>query len=121
MLSYEQKRAAMLLSFLILLLLVAAFWLFHTLADNGNAHIARISRDGVVLHEIDLDQVEDVYTITIHGTDGNYNIIEVRPGSIGMIEATCPDHLCIQMGFIYSDALPVTCLPNRVVIQIFGE
>lgn len=117
----EQRRAFALLIVILILLLGAAFFLFYSFSRPNAGYVARISQDGRLLHEIDLEKVTETYTLRIEGDDGAYNVIEVRPGSIGMIEASCPDHLCIHMGFIQNDALPVTCLPNRVVIQIFCQ
>ena len=58
------------------------------------------------------------YTADIAGETCCVNEIEVRPGSIGIISADCPDKLCVGQGFISDTRLPVTCLPNRLVIQL---
>lgn len=36
-----------------------------------------------------------------------------------MLEAECPDHTCINMGWLDS-AAPIVCLPNRLVIRFAG-
>ncbi|MDE5952038.1 MAG: NusG domain II-containing protein, partial [Acetatifactor sp.] len=50
--------------------------------------------------------------------DGGYNVIEVSPGSIAIIEADCPDKLCVLQGPIADSLLPITCLPHRLVIEL---
>lgn len=80
--------------------------------------IADIYQNGQLLDSISLSDLEDGYTFTVTGEKGAVNQIEVRPGSIGIISASCPDKLCVQQGFINTSLLPVTCLPNRLVIQI---
>ena len=82
---------------------------------------ANIYIDDKLYRTINLDDVKEPYTIRIDCDDDNYNIIEVRHGSIGMIEATCPDGLCINMGFISNSVMPITCLPNHVVIQLTDD
>ena len=99
--------------------LLIFLWQQLSLSEKG--HVARITQHGEIISEIDLTSVTEPYTIRIDGENDAYNIIEVRPGSIGVIEASCPDHICIQMGFIEDPFLPVTCLPNEVVIQIYPE
>ena len=101
--------------------LIAAFFLGRQLSSSEEGRVARITQHGELISEIDLTSVVEPYTIRVDGDNGAYNIIEVRPGSIGVIEASCPDHICMQMGFIEDPFLPVTCLPNEVVIQIYPE
>ncbi len=113
------KKRIILLSVLAsVLALLAALALFMQLKAPASGQIARITQNGRVLYEIDLSAVKEPYTLRIEDEAGHYNVVEVRPGSIGMKEADCPDLLCVHMGFIRSDALPITCLPHRVVIQI---
>ncbi len=78
---------------------------------------AFVYQDGKLLHTIPLGLVTDTYEITVTDYMGNYNVIRVCPGSIGMIEASCPDKLCVHMGFRESSLLPITCLPNNLVIR----
>jgi len=117
----ERRRAFVLGMILLILLAGACLFLIRPRTSTGQRRIARITQNGAIIREIDLSAVTKSFTIQLDGENGAYNIIEVRPGSIGIIEASCPDQLCVHMGFIQDTALPVTCLPNRVVIQILTE
>lgn len=79
---------------------------------------AEIYQDGTLLYTIDLNTVTESYEITVTGENNAYNIILVEQGQISMKEASCPDKLCVHMGKIHNASLPVTCLPNKVVIRI---
>ena len=79
---------------------------------------AEIYQDGTLLYTIDLNTVAESYEITVMGENNAYNIILVEQGQISMKEASCPDKLCVHMGKIHNASLPVTCLPNKVVIRI---
>lgn len=70
---------------------------------------------------IDLSEVKETYTITLTCDNSSYNVIEVRPGEIGVIEASCPDHICIDTGFIHSSGIPIVCLPNQLIIEIKAD
>ena len=109
-----RKRGLLIGCILAAFVLISTFFLWQQLSLSEEGH-------GEIISEIDLTSVTEPYTIRIDGENDAYNIIEVRPGSIGVIEASCPDHICIQMGFIEDPFLPVTCLPNEVVIQIYPE
>lgn len=118
-----EKKTAKILALLICLILLGSILTLLLIYSNRNTStnaslIADIYQNGTLLESIPLNDVEKSYTFTVTGEDGCTNIIEVRNGSIGIISADCPDKLCVKQGFIDSSLLPITCLPNRVVIQI---
>ena len=87
-------------------------------AKNQDEKIARIYQDKKLIYTIDLNSVKKTYRLTIDGEDKSENIVEVRNGSIGIIEASCTDHICIDTGFIDNSSVPVVCLPNKIIIEI---
>lgn len=112
------KRAAALIG-AFLLILSAASLIYILLPANGETgYIADIYQNGELLASISLADVQENYTFTVTGDNGCRNQVEVRPGSIGIISADCPDKLCVHQGFISDSRLPVTCLPNRLVIRL---
>ncbi len=80
-------------------------------------YVAEISQDGVLLQRINLAAVTEDITIPVR-TENGENIILVQRGRISMQSASCPDQLCVHQGGISDKAVPIVCLPNRVVIQI---
>lgn len=48
---------------------------------------------------------------------GSTNICEIKDGRLTMIEATCPDHLCMKQGAIDNGGGMIVCLPNKVTIE----
>ena len=119
------KKTAVLLLLLIAIIVLSsagALWYLYlgpgASSEPGQAVIAEIYQNGKIIHTIHLDTVTESYTIRIDGDNEAYNVIEVHPGEIGICEASCPDGLCVNMGFIHSEILPITCLPNKVVIRI---
>lgn len=79
---------------------------------------AEVYRDDELLQTIDLTNVKEPYQIRIAYGEDEYNVLEVRRGSIGIAESSCPDHLCEHMGFVHTSLMPITCLPNHLVIRI---
>ena len=71
---------------------------------------AVIYQDEKIISKIDLSAVQESYTIPLEG-----NTILVEPGCISMLNADCPDQICVRQGKIHS-AGQITCLPNRVQI-----
>ena len=85
---------------------------------NSNSTTACIYQDGTLIKTIDLSSVTEPYTFEVTGENGAVNTISVRQGEIAVIEANCPDKVCVHMGYIKNDMLPITCLPNKLVIKI---
>ena len=77
--------------------------------------LAEIYQDGVLIQTVDLSR-DTEFTIT--NDAGGYNRIQVRDGAIAVIEASCPDKVCIHQGAISDSAQPIVCLPNKLVIRI---
>lgn len=75
----------------------------------------QIVQDGTVLYRFDLSEAKD-QTIDVE-YDGRINTVQIENGRIRMVSADCPDHTCIHMGWLESDALPIVCLPNRLIIE----
>ena len=48
--------------------------------------------------------------------EGRTNTVEIRDHRIRMAEAECPDHTCVEMGWLNSET-PIVCLPNHLLIR----
>lgn len=113
-----KRRALFLSAFVFLLCLLSCLTIFLRRRQPSAGLTARIYQDGQLIKTIDLHTVTQPYTIPILAPDGGSNLIEVRPGAIGIIDADCPDKLCVLTGFADSTLLPIVCLPHRLVIQL---
>lgn len=103
--------------FVILSLLCLAAIFFMSQAKKGEK-IANISKNGKIIKTIDLADVEEPYEFTVGDKAGGFNIIRVEHGRIAVIEADCPDKICLRQGFISGGALPIVCLPHKLAISV---
>ena len=78
---------------------------------------ARILQNGQLLREVALSENTQ---FTLPAPNGGSNTVTVRDGRICVSHATCPDQVCVKQGWIHTDATPIVCLPNGLVIQIKG-
>ena len=83
------------------------------------ASVARITRDGVLLEEIDLTKTQAPFSFLLEDGRGR-NLISVEQGRIRVSEADCPDQICVDQGWISDGTAPIVCLPHRLMIQIVG-
>lgn len=105
---------------LLLVLVGAACAAYVLLRPAGTGVVARITLDGELVEEIDLSAVTQAYTFTVEGPGGFTNTIQVEHGRIRVLEAGCPDQVCVNQGYISDGTVPIVCLPNRLVIEIVG-
>ena len=113
----DRKKAVLLTTALLViavLCVVRIYVVSHSSVENGQALYADLYQNGELLQTIRLD------TVTA-GNAGATNTVCVRPGSIAIVSASCPDQICVHQGFISTSLLPITCLPNRLVIRVREE
>lgn len=79
-----------------------------------NTDIVEILQDNEVLYRLDLSEPEDQVLVIEY--EGRSNTIEVKDHQIHILDADCPDHTCMSMGWLDS-AAPIICLPNHLVIR----
>lgn len=117
----RDKKALLLTSFILLILILSVTILLIRHFTTGKAGIAKIYQNGALSREIDLSDVSAPYTFTVTSADGGYNTIKVEQGAIGVIDADCPDKTCCKMGIIRNSAFPISCLPHKLLIQITDD
>ena len=101
----------------VLALVLIALSVVRLTARSGGTRV-QIIQDGTVLREIDLSRVKEPYSFTVEAPDGGYNRVEVEPGRIRVVEADCPDGICISQGWLSDQTVPIVCLPHRLIIKI---
>ncbi len=87
------------------------------LYKKPHADTVLILQDGRELYRLELSRTENK-TINIE-YNGKINTVEIRNHKIRMLDADCPDHTCVHMGYL--ESAPIICLPNRLVIQFADE
>ena len=96
--------------------LVAAICSAWFLLPRGKAARAEIWSEGRLLEMVELSEDRQ---LTLE-TENGINIICIRDGKIGVIEADCPDGYCMKRGFCDGGS-PIVCLPHSLVIRFTGE
>lgn len=94
--------------------IIGSLWLIF----KPHGQTVHIIQDGEVLYTIDLERSDD--RIIEVEYQGRKNIIQIQDHQICVMDAECPDHTCVKMGELKSNAAPIVCLPNKLVIQ-FAE
>lgn len=81
---------------------------------------AEVTIAGELYKNIPLSEHKGEETIEVKTKTG-VNIIKVSDDKISIVEADCPDKVCMKPGFIHKPGESLVCLPNRLMIQIKGN
>lgn len=87
---------------------------------NYNKKYAEIYVKGEFYKKVELDKKNPKEVLNIK-TDLGDNVIEIENGGVRIIDADCPDKVCVKDGFKDKPGSVIVCLPHKVVIQIKGE
>lgn len=86
--------------------------------EKAEARYAAITVDGEPFKTVRLDV--DSEPIVIETPRGR-NVLEVHDHGIEMLEADCPDQLCLTFGHVKRHGGTIICLPHRVLVEVIGE
>ena len=107
------KKSDLYLALAILLAALALYLFFRVGKEAGAAAIVTV--DGEEIARLPLE-TDAIYTV-----EGDYtNIVQVEDGSVSVVYADCPDQICVETGHIYHTGQTITCLPNRMVVEVTG-
>lgn len=116
-----KKRVVIICSVLALTIIVSGIGWFWWCNSSSPGRYAHLYQYGTLIDTIDLAAVSNDYTFTITGEDGSYNIIEIHDQKIHIIDASCPDLVCVHTGYGQNNILPITCLPNSLIIKVTSQ
>ncbi len=115
----ENKKGIFLTTVILVAVFISAvIWAFFILNDSSERKTAFVYSGGKLVKSINLENVTEPYSFRVEDDNGGYNIVSVEKGKICVSEASCPDKVCVNTGFISNASLPVSCLPNKLVIKI---
>ena len=96
----------------ILLTALASFLVIELTKEPGSEVIVKIDGNEVARYSLLID---DEYELN-NGT----NILCIKNGEAYLIDASCPDHLCVKQGKISKNGETITCLPYKLTVTVIG-
>lgn len=78
----------------------------------GDKVIIRV--DGEIYKELPLNKDATLEIESVNGT----NLLVIKDGHADVVEASCPDALCVDQHDISHNGETIVCLPNKVVVEI---
>jgi hypothetical protein len=103
--------------FVMICIICLAVWLVRE-NQTQSAAVTQIKQGNDIIKEIDLSEISEPYEFEITDDNGGHNTVRVERGRICVIEADCPDKICVNQGYISNSAVPIVCLPHKLSITI---
>ncbi|MDF2587797.1 MAG: hypothetical protein K0S41_1638 [Anaerocolumna sp.] len=100
-----------------IILVIAAAGLLYVNLNKKGGDLVIVRVDGKVVEELPLNKDT---TQIIEGVGGTNKLI-IEDGHADVIEASCPDALCVHQRQIEHDGETIVCLPNKVVVEIQSD
>lgn len=110
------RKKDFILIFVVSLIIAGAFGVNY-FVNTKNVNSIEIYMDNKLYKTYDINDKEE---IKIKSKEG-YNIVKIHDKGVEIIEASCPDKVCIHQGFITKSSESIVCLPNKVHIKITTE
>lgn len=105
--------------FLVLCVVCAVIWMVRQNSMENEA-VAVIKQGNNVIQTINLSDVSEPYEFEVIDENGGRNLIRAEYGKIAVIDADCPDKVCVNQGYIDNSAVPIVCLPHKLSVTITG-
>lgn len=100
---------------LLLIAVLIIFSLTPLAVDSGaEKNFVVVKVDGAIVRKLDVT-AEETFTVE---AGGGKNIVEIKNGAVRVIEADCPDKICVRRGAIAHVGETIACVPHGVLIEI---
>lgn len=110
------KKNDIILVIVIMVLCLGCVLLLQLTKKEGSKVVVTV--DGEVYATYDLDENK---SFTVKGENGEINTFQIKDEKVDMIDASCPDKLCVKQNPIHYNHETIVCLPNKVVIEVIGS
>lgn len=97
---------------IVVLCVAGCAYLSHQLLRNTGAGEVIVKVNGELTGTYSLNEDQEVEI------NQGSNILEIKNGRADMLEADCPDQLCVHQKAISASNENIICLPNKVIVEI---
>lgn len=105
------KKNDRILIVVILVISILVFLLYNMIGKK-EAGVITIKVDGVIQGTYSLSDDQEIEI------NGGTNLLVIEDGKADMIEADCPDKLCVKQKSISKNMENIICLPNKVIVEV---
>lgn len=97
----------------VILVVAGIGFLIYTSFAKQTAGIVKVTVDGELFGTYSLEKEQEIEI-------NNTNRLILKDGHADMVEANCPDQICVEHKSISKNKETIVCLPNKVIVEIVG-
>lgn len=115
-----KKGDLIIIILLVFVACISPFW--KSLKSKGKGReklIADVIRNGKLIKELDLNQVQKPQSITLE--DGIKLTVLAEHGRIRVENSECEDKICVDSGWLTKPDDMAVCLPSKTIVRIKAE
>lgn len=110
----QKQRTTLILVLVLLAALVAALLVWRqSLSQEGVKAVVQVGGQGK--QELDLSKDQEFW---VGDPEIGRNLIRVEGGAVMVVQADCPDKICVLTGPISQAGEVIACLPHGVILYI---
>lgn len=111
-----KKNLKLICIFITAAIICFAIWQIRKNSSDGGTVV--IEQNGKVVYQTEFKSVTDTIEYKIASDNGGYNVVNITADGVEVTDADCPDKICVKQGKINNSAVPVVCLPHKLVVYI---
>ena len=113
----RRKKARLIVGLSIILLAVAGgMWSYSSGLFREDPDMLLVTSGDKIVIWRPLKDISDG-TIPVEGPLGT-TIVDVRQGRVRVLSSPCPEHICMNTGWISKTGQIIVCMPNRIVVRL---
>ncbi len=97
----------------VILIIAGIGFLIYLNFGKKRAGLVKVTVAGELFGTYSLEKEQEIKI-----NDTNYLII--KDGQADMVEANCPDQICVDHKSISKNKETIVCLPNKIIVEIVG-
>ena len=109
----SHRNDLLLMAILLILGGALALLLWFTRQAGGTV---TVQIDGKVVMELPLSEDAEL----VLGEGAHTNTLVIRGGTARVVDASCPDRLCVGQGAVQYAGESIVCLPHKLVVTVEG-
>ena len=114
--AYISKKSIILIAVVLAVLVLFCVGFYDTRAQ-GNVAVITVNGGRIGGYDLNKDR-----TIEIKDSNGKVtNTVVIKDGEVYMKSADCPDQICVHQGHRSKSGESITCLPNKVFVEVKGS
>lgn len=104
----------------VVLLALGIFLYFLVAGPSGEGNQVMIEVDGKIVKTFALPQ-DTLVEYKVEIDEDDYNLIQIEGNRARVVEASCPEQVDVNAGWISKPGQTLVCLPHKMVVTIAGE